>query len=252
MRHYGALRLDHVMALFRQWWVAAGLSPTEGAYVHYPLQELLCIVALESLRNRCLVVGEDLGVVPDEMRAAMPQFGLYHYKVLLFEKSDGRFRRPKDYVARALATPTTHDMPTLRSYWESRDIELRRQLNLYPSAEIADLIVVERERDRELLLDALREQGLAPLHPATPRDPWSSDLAYALHLYLAHSAACLVALQLEDLLGETRPVNVPGTNREYPNWQRKQAVSLEELPWRLEITAHFADVQAARATAHGI
>src|SRR6202140_4592344 len=164
MRYYGAMRLDHVMALFRLWWVAAGFSPTEGAYVHYPLQQLLAVLSLESSRSSCLVVGEDLGVVPDEMRQAMPEFGLYHYKVLLVEKLDGRFRRPDEYVRRALATATTHDMPTLRSYWEGRDIELRRRLNLYPSVEVESDVVRERERDRKLLLDALQEQGLKPAH----------------------------------------------------------------------------------------
>ena len=134
MRYYGALRLDHVMSLFRLWWVPAGASPAEGAYVHYPLYPLLTVLALESWRRDCLVVGEDLGVVPDEMRRAMHDFGVYHYKVMLFEKQDGRFRRPEEYARRALATVTTHDMPTLRSFWEGRDIELRRSLDLYPSA----------------------------------------------------------------------------------------------------------------------
>ncbi len=106
------------------------------AYVHYPLEQLLTVLALESARAACLVVGEDLGVVPDEMRRAMPEYGLYHYKVLLFEKLDGRFRSPGEYLPHALATATTHDMPTLRSYWEGRDIELRHRLNLYPSAEM--------------------------------------------------------------------------------------------------------------------
>ncbi len=136
MRFYGALRLDHVMSLFRLWWVAAGRSPVEGAYVHYPLHQLLTALALESARAACVIVGEDLGVVPDEMRHAMPQFGLYHYKVLLFEKDGEKFRRPEEYVRKALATVTTHDMPTLRSFWEGRDIELRRELNLYPSLEL--------------------------------------------------------------------------------------------------------------------
>jgi 4-alpha-glucanotransferase len=246
MRYYGALRLDHVMALFRQWWVAAGSSPNDGAYVHYPLQQLLCVLALESSRGACLVVGEDLGVVPDEMRAAMPEFGLYHYKVLLFEKLDGRFRRPDEYVRRALATATTHDMPTLRSYWEGRDIELRRQLNLYPSIEVERAITLERERDRGMLLDALREQGLKPEHPLTPQDGFTDELAHALHLYLARSSASLVALQLEDLLGETLPVNVPGTDREYPNWQRRLAVAIDDLPERADIAAHVAEIHAAR------
>ncbi len=246
MRYYGALRLDHVMALFRQWWVAAGASPTDGAYVHYPLQQLLTVLALESSRNSCLVVGEDLGVVPDEMRRAMPEFGLYHYKVLLFEKLAGRFRLPGEYTRRALATATTHDMPTLRSYWEARDIELRRRLQLYPSAEVEASVIRERERDRELLLDALKEQGLKPAHPATPQDAFSTELAHALHLYLARSAAVLVAVQIEDLLGETLPVNVPGTDREYPNWQRRISIDVEDLPGRRDITAYLDEISVAR------
>ena len=246
MRYYGALRLDHVMSLFRLWWVAAGYSPTEGAYVHYPLQQLLSVLCLQSARRACVVVGEDLGVVPDEMRRAMPECGLYHYKVLLFEKLDGRFRRPDEYVRQALATVTTHDMPTLRSYWEGRDIELRRRLNLYPSADIEGDVIREREHDRELLLEALREQGLNPAQPATPFDAFSAELAHALHLYLARSATTLVALQIEDLLGETLPVNVPGTDREYPNWQRKISADIEEVATRADLAAYLDEIRLAR------
>src|ERR1700736_156173 len=246
MRYYGALRLDHVMSLFRLWWVAAGFSPTEGAYVHYPLQQLLTVLSLESARSACVVVGEDLGVVPDEMRRGMPECGIYHYKVLLFEKLDGRFRRPDEYVRHALATVTTHDMPTLRSYWEGRDIELRRRLNLYPSAEVESDVIREHDRDRELLLGALQEQGLKPAQPASPYDAFTADLAHALHLYLARSATTLVALQIEDLLGEILPVNVPGTDREYPNWQRKVSADLEEMAARADLAAQFADIRLER------
>jgi 4-alpha-glucanotransferase len=246
MRCYGALRLDHVMSLFRLWWVAAGASPTEGAYVHYPLHPLLTVLALESARSACLVVGEDLGVVPDEMRQAMPEFGLYHYKVLLFEKLDGRFRRPDEYVRQALATATTHDMPTLRSYWEGRDIDLRRRLNLYPSVEIERSVIRERERDRESLLGALQAQGLKPAQPATPFDAFTAELAHALHLYLARSASALVAVQIEDLLGETLPVNVPGTDREYPNWQRKVSADIEDLAARADLAAYLDEIHRAR------
>ena len=246
MRHYGALRLDHVMALFRQWWVAAGCSPTEGAYVHYPLEQLLTVLSLESSRSACLVVGEDLGVVPDEIRRAMPEFGLYHYKVLLFEKLEGRFRRPDEYVRQALATATTHDMPTLRSYWEGRDIELRHRLHLYPSSDVEGEVTRERERDRTLLLDALEAQGLRPARPATPQDAFTAELAHALHLYLARSATILVALQLEDLLGETLPVNVPGTDREYPNWQHKVSLDIEDAANRRDIAAQLDAIRAAR------
>jgi 4-alpha-glucanotransferase len=246
MRYYGALRLDHVMSLFRLWWVPGGLPPTEGAYVHYPLRQMLTVVALESARARCLVVGEDLGVVPDEMRQAMPQFGLYHYKVLLFEKLGDRFRAPNEYVRSALATVTTHDMPTLRSYWEGRDIELRRRLNLYPSIEIENDVAREREYDRGLLLTALREHGLAPAQPAGTHEPFTADLARALHVYLARSAAVLATLQIEDLLGMVDPVNVPGTHLEYPNWQRKITSDIEEMAQRADLSAQLMEVNQAR------
>jgi 4-alpha-glucanotransferase len=246
MRYYGALRLDHVMALFRLWWVARGLSPAEGAYVHYPLQQMLAVLSLESARSACLVVGEDLGVVPDEMRRAMPEYGLYHYKVLLFEKLDGRFRRPDEYARHALATVTTHDMPTLRSYWEGRDIELRRRLNLYPSAAVESDVMRERELDREWLLGALQQQGLKPAQPATPFDAFTAGLGQAVHLYLARSAAALAALQIEDLLGETLPVNVPGTDREYPNWQRKVSVDIEDMAARADLALCLDEISLAR------
>jgi 4-alpha-glucanotransferase len=210
------------------------------------LQQLLTVLSLESARAACLVVGEDLGVVPDEMRRAMPECGLYHYKVLLFEKVAGRFRGPDEYVRHALATVTTHDMPTLRSYWEGRDIELRRRLGLYPSAEVEGDVIRERENDRELLLDALQSQGLKPAQPATPFDAYTAELAHALHVYLARSATALAALQIEDLLGETLPVNVPGTDREYPNWQRKVSADIEEMAARADLAAYLDEIRVAR------
>ena len=246
MRYYGALRLDHVMSLFRLWWVAAGHSPVEGAYVHYPLHLLLTALTLESKRSACVVVGEDLGVVPDEMRRAMPEFGLYHYKVLLFEKLDGRFRRPDEYLPRALASATTHDLPTLRSYWEGRDIELKRQLKVYPSIEVEQEVERERERDRVSLLAALSEQGLNPPHPNSPGEPFTPEFAQAVHVYLARSRTALVALQIEDLLGMVDPVNVPSTNHEYPNWQRKLIVDLEDIVGRADFDAYFAEIARAR------
>ncbi len=246
MRYYGALRLDHVMSLFRLWWVPAHSSPLDGAYVHYPLHQLLTVLALESERNQCLVVGEDLGVVPDEMRVAMPQFGLYHYKVMLFEKNGAVFRAPGEFVRRALATVTTHDMPTLRGYWEARDIGLRIRLHLYPSAAVQAQVVRERDEDRAAVLAALRSQGLAPQRPAAPLEPFTSELAQALHLYLARSSAALAALQIEDLLGIEDPVNVPGTSSEYPNWQRKLSADIEDIARRADLAAALAEIDRAR------
>jgi 4-alpha-glucanotransferase len=246
MGYYGALRLDHVMSLFRLWWVAAGKSPAQGAYVHYPLAQLLAVLALESTRARCLVIGEDLGVVPDEIRRAVPEFGLYHYKVLIFEKTEGRFRRPSELAGRALATITTHDLPTMAGYWSGRDIEMRTRLHLFPSDEIRAEIIRERDHDRAALLAALREQGLAPARPALPHEPFSADLAQALHLYLAGAQPLLVSLQIEDLLGVLDPVNVPGTHHEYPNWQRKLPVDVEAMALNDDINARLGAINRAR------
>jgi 4-alpha-glucanotransferase len=230
MRHFGALRLDHVMALFRQWWVPRGIGATDGGYVHYPLEDLMSVLALESTLNGCLVVGEDLGTVPEEMSHAMAAFSVYHYKVLLFEKeADGRFRRPEHYVRRSIATVSTHDLPTLRGYWEGRDLALRDRLQLFPGEEVRRMVYEDRSRDRAELLAALQSVGLAPGEPETPDGPYTESLAHSTQLYLGSSAAALAVLQAEDLVGMTDPVNVPGTQDENPNWQRKMSASIDEI-----------------------
>ncbi|HET9694629.1 MAG TPA: 4-alpha-glucanotransferase, partial [Steroidobacteraceae bacterium] len=248
MRHFGALRLDHVMALFRQWWVPVGLGSTEGGYVHYPLDDLMSVLALESVQHRCLVVGEDLGTVPDEMRRAMPEYAIYHYKVLLFEKVEGgRFRRPEHFERRAIATVTTHDLPTLRGYWEGRDLALRDALDLFPGEDVRRQVYDDRTHDRTALLEALDAVGLRPRNAADGDAAFSDDLARAIQLYLARSSAALVVLQIEDLIGMTDPVNVPGTSDEHANWQRKVTATIEDV-FENEATAELLeDVQFARS-----
>lgn len=249
MRHFGALRLDHVMSLFRQWWVPVGLGATEGGYVHYPLEDMMAVLAVESERARCLVVGEDLGVVPDEMRRAMAEYAVYHYKVLLFEKTpDGRFKRPDEYERRAIATASTHDLPTLRGYWEGRDLSLRDQLHLFPGEEIRRQVYDERSRDRTGLVAALEAAGLRPDMAQGGDSPFSEELGRAIQIYLAKSAAALAVLQVEDLIGMTDPVNVPGTSDEHANWQRKITTLVEDV-FEDEATAQFLeDVQFARSS----
>jgi 4-alpha-glucanotransferase len=227
MRHYGAIRLDHVMSLYRLWWVPAGLPATAGGYVHYPLDDLLGIVALESERNGCLVIGEDMGTVPDEMREAMRSTALFHYKVLIFEKApDGQFRAPSDWIRAALASVTTHDLPTLRSWWEGTDIKLRAALDLYPGPEARTLVEAERAADRERLIDAMAAAGVRPRWPV---DQFEPNFSGAVHAYLAATQAALVAVQAEDLLDMADPVNVPGTSTEYPNWRRKLDADLSAI-----------------------
>jgi 4-alpha-glucanotransferase len=230
MRAVGALRLDHVMALCRLWWVPRGFSASDGVYVRYPLQDLMRILALESVRNRCLIVGEDLGTVPDEMRAAMEHFHTYHYNVLLFEKTpDGAFKSPDRYLTRSLASVTTHDLPPIKSWWEGLDIELRIRLGLYPSEAVRDQEIEQRKHDRRALMAALVSKGLWHLAPHAPLPDFSHALMRAIHVYLGYSSARLAVVQLEDLIGMTDPVNVPGTDKEHANWQRKLMKNVDDI-----------------------
>jgi 4-alpha-glucanotransferase len=250
MRRAGALRIDHVMLLFRLWWVPAGRPSAEGSYVHYRLDEMMAIVALESRRNRCVVIGEDLGTVPPEIRRAMPEHGLYSYRVLCFEKdAAGAFRRPGDYPVEALVTVTTHDLPTLASYWAGSDIDLREQLGLYPEPEMAGEARAQREEDRRALLEALEAERLLPpgLDAAgTPPPEMDESLARAVHDYLARSRAALMVVQPEDWLLMTEPANVPGTHREYPNWTRKLVEDWPVLMARDSVHEAARELAAAR------
>ena len=250
MRHFGALRLDHVMALFRQWWVPAGRGSNDGGYVHYPLDDLMSVLALESERHDCLVVGEDLGTVPPEMSHAMNDRTVYSYRVLLFEKRpDGSFMAPGEYPRRAIATVTTHDLPTLRGYWSGGDIDLRQRLSLYPDEETRQHVADERVRDRHALLAALEANGLQPAGASAAPDGYTDALSHAIHVYLARTAAALVVLQAEDIIGMPDPVNVPGTNEEHANWQRKMACRIDEIFDRDSVRALLRDVHAARTVA---
>ena len=247
MRHFGALRLDHVMALFRQWWVPVGRGATDGGYVHYPLDDLMSVLALESERHACLVVGEDLGTVPPEMSHAMRERAAYSYRVLLFEKhADGRFNRPDEYPRRAIATVTTHDLPTLKGYWSASDIELRQRLALYPSEDMRLHVVNERVRDRSALLAALEAEGLAPAGD-DEAGSYGARLVDAIHVYLARSSAALVVVQAEDLVGMADPVNVPGTSDEHANWQRKMTCEVAAMLGNEAARQLLDDVQAARS-----
>jgi 4-alpha-glucanotransferase len=245
MRACGALRLDHVMALFRQWWVPRGFKSTDGAYVHYPLDDLLGVVALESHRNQCVVVGEDLGVVPDEIRRSLPLFGVYHYKVVLFEQKNGEFVPPSGYVRHALAAVTTHDLPTLRGWWSGHDIDLWEKLGFYADSSVGERNRTERQEERLRLLRGLRrehlwdgEEGVAPTY--------SAALGRAIHVYLGKSEAALVTVQLEDMIGMLEPVNVPGTSSEYSNWTRRMVESARDIFARPDVRELAAAMREAR------
>ncbi len=233
MRHAGALRIDHVMGLMRLFWVPAGKSAKDGAYVHYPFAELLGILALESHRNQCLVIGEDLGTVPDEVRARLGPMNVLSYRLFYFERTEsGEYKPPAQFPSLALAAVSTHDLPTLAGYWKGEDLRARDALQLYPSEEVRHQQILVRTQDRVRLLAALAREQLLP-DGVSPDPAFTPDLtpalARAVHCYLARTPSKLMMVQVEDLIGELRQVNLPGTTDAYPNWQRKLTVDLDAL-----------------------
>jgi 4-alpha-glucanotransferase len=236
MRHAGALRIDHVMALQHVYWVPGGMSPASGAYVSYPFEDLVRILALESHRHRCVVIGEDLGTVPEGFRERMREANVLSYRVLVFERqADGSFTPPGQYPELAAASFGTHDLATLRGYWVGRDLEWRKRLDLYPTVEQRRADEENRARERRLLLDALVREGVLPPDAADefllPDDTVElhPGLSEAVHRYLGRSNARFVLAQIEDTVGELEQVNLPGTTDEHPNWRRKLSLSVEEI-----------------------
>jgi 4-alpha-glucanotransferase len=221
MRHAGGLRIDHVMALKQLYWVPQGLSPAEGAYVRYPFEDLIGILTLESQRNRCLVVGEDLGTVPEGFRERISQANILSYRVLFFEKNAEGFIPPDQYPTLAVAVAGSHDLPTLHAWWTGSDLKLKENLGLFPRAADATVAASDRRYDRGEFLKAL---GF-PANDGIKID----DLIRAAHGYLASSAAAIAMLQIDDITAEEAPVNVPTTSDEYPNWRRRLSQGLEQM-----------------------
>jgi 4-alpha-glucanotransferase len=223
------------------------MTSAEGTYVHYPLSDLISILALESARHHCAVIGEDLGTVPDEVRVAMEQYELNHYKVLLFEtQADGSFKAPSQYVKSSLATVTTHDLPTLRGWWESEDIALRSSLSLYPSVAVRDSVQQARDRELPAMMNALVKEGLWHWQPSDGLPDYSPALARAIQAYLGLSQANFAMLQIEDLIGMTDPVNVPGTYNEHANWQRKVSEDTRSIFERADVRDMLEAMNRAR------
>ncbi len=233
LRYGGAIRIDHVMALFRLFWIPRGLPATAGTYVQYPADDLLAILALESTRSRALVIGEDLGTVPDWVRDRLDAAGVLSYRVLYFERTGaGTFKPPDAYPAQSLAVVTTHDLPTLSGFWEGADIETRAKLGLVESEQARNSLLAQRQSEKKWMLAALKAEGLLP--PGLSDDPaytpaMTTELAAAIHVYLARSPAWMVLANIDDVIGSRAQANLPGTLDQHPNWCRKLGVGLNEL-----------------------
>lgn len=233
MRGAGALRIDHVMGLMRLFWIPPGQTARAGTYVHYALDEMLAIVALESQRNRCMVIGEDLGTVADEVRAALARFDVLSYRLLYFERQDnGEFKPATDYPANALVAVSTHDLATLAGWWCGLDLRLRLQLGLFPDLQVFDKQLLDRAQERVQLLLALQHANLLSAREVADVLAGSNlpaHAAQAVHAFLAATPCAIMTVQLEDALGIAEQINVPGTTDEQPNWRRKLPLDLAAL-----------------------
>lgn len=250
LQYAGAIRLDHVMALFRLFWIPRGLPPSAGAYVQYPWDDLLGILALESVRHRAVVVGEDLGTVPDVVRDKLGAAGVLSYRVFYFERgNDGEWKRPAMYPRQALAVVTTHDLPTLAGFWSGEDLRVRERLGFYPDESAHRRAVDERQREKTGIAHALRNEGVWPAgvdEADALRQPLSPDLMGAIHLYLARSPSSFMLITLEDFIGDATQVNLPGTLDSYPNWSHKTLLTLEEAKESANVRQLVRAVKTAR------
>lgn len=212
MRYAGAIRLDHVLGLNRLYLVPSGYLPSQGAYVQMPFEALLAVAALESVNHRCVVIGEDLGTVPDGFRERLLDWGIWSYRVMMFERGyDGSFLPIEHYPRDAMVTFSTHDLPTFAGWRSGHDIDLKHALGIDPG-ETRDA----RASATHMLARALN--GTEHGDPAF----------YSALDYLAHTRSRILGVEIEDLLGVVDQPNIPGTINEHPNWRRRLPVLLEE------------------------
>ncbi len=218
MRHAGMLRIDHAMGLQRLFLIPDGARPAEGAYLSYPLEDLIGHIALESERAQCMVVGEDLGTVAEGFRDRLTRARITGMRVLWFERKGVEFVPPASYPATSVACVATHDLATLAGWWQGADIAERLGLGLLTLAQAGDAIA-ERREEKRALLRALARAGLTV--PQREDGPLPDDTAAAVHALIGGSGSIFAHAQFDDLVGETVATNLPGTDRERPNWRLK-------------------------------
>lgn len=226
MRHAGGARIDHAMGLARLWVVPEGASPSEGAYLTYPLDDLLRLIRLESFRHRAIVIGEDLGTVPEGFREKLADAGIAGMDVLWFAREKEEFLPPKRWRRDALAMTSTHDLPTVAGWWRGHDISLRESLGL-----LAGTTAKEEQRaraiDRKHLWHAFR--AARATSAAAPSPDNTESVVDAAIAFVAETPAPLVLIPLEDALGLEEQPNLPGTVSEHPNWRRRYPGAADKI-----------------------
>jgi 4-alpha-glucanotransferase len=227
MRHAGGVRIDHAMGLTRLWLVPDDAAAADGAYLNYPLDDLLRLIKLESHRHRAIVIGEDLGTVPEGFREKLDAAGIAGMRVLWFERDEDGFVPPAAWPARAVAMTSTHDLPTVAGWWRGVDIDAQARLGLLEPQTDAQALRHRRDTDRALLWGAFRAGGAAPDATDVPDDP--EPAVDAAVRFIADTRSQLVLLPLEDALGCEQQPNLPGTIDQYPNWRRRYAPAADEV-----------------------
>jgi 4-alpha-glucanotransferase len=221
MRHAGAIRLDHVLGLKRLYLVPHGFAADNGVYVQMPFEALLAATAQESIGHRCVVIGEDLGTVPEGFRERMAEWGIWSYQVMMFERDDkGSFRGVDHYAPNALVTFNTHDLSTYAGWRSFSDLKLKRSIGIDPG-ESDDA----RWHALSMLSDVLRHHAID-----------DHDL-YAVAGFLARTRSRLLAISLEDLLGVVDQPNIPGTVNEHPNWRQRLPLTIDAMATAIDVAA---------------
>jgi 4-alpha-glucanotransferase len=221
MRHAGAIRLDHVLGLHRLYLVPRGFTADKGVYVQMPFEALLAATALESVEHRCVVIGEDLGTVPEGFREQLADWGIWSYQVMMFERDEsGRFRGIDHYARNALVTFNTHDLSTYAGWRSFSDLKLKRSLGVDPGE-----------------TDDARWHALTMLNDVLHHHAIQSHDLYAIAGFLARTRSRLLAISLEDLLGVIDQPNIPGTTNEHPNWRRKLPLAVEDIAAAIDVAA---------------
>ncbi|MDQ8049570.1 4-alpha-glucanotransferase [Luteibacter sp.] len=228
LAHSGGVRIDHVLGLKRLWLVPHGAGATEGAYLRYPLTDMLRLIALESHLHRAIVIGEDLGTVPADFRHAIADKGVLGIRVLWFERaSDGGFVSPREWSDNAMATTSTHDVSTVAGWWSGRDVEWRKRTGLDdPAVDEA----AQREKERAALWRAMCASGSAWNEDAPPATDDISPVVVAAARHVSQAPAPLAIFPVEDILGLHEQPNLPGpTDAIHPNWRRRMPDSSTRL-----------------------
>lgn len=235
LRRSRLLRLDHVMSLQRLYWIPRGLDATQGVYVRYPLEELIAVITLESVRHSAVIVGEDLGTVSREIRTQLSRHAIQRMYVVQYEASPDMDPPLQPVPRNVVASLNTHDMPPFAGFWRDLDLDDQRAL---------DLLDGRQEAEARAARDRLRAR-LAAFLGLSPDDPEDAVLR-ALLRHLAASPARFVLVNLEDLWHETKPQNVPGTSAERPNWRRRARYTIHQLMREPVHTDALADVDRLR------